>query len=135
MKLPSSLNHRCDHCGIYYSIINVMIMQKRENESLEHVKAASQRRVVELEALVEGVDLEQAKEWRMQKMRLEWEVTELRKRISDTPSEMSIAKTMAELINSATTSAVAHVLPFVPTTTGVAAVTPGVPSYTIDDAV
>jgi hypothetical protein len=120
----------------------IMIMQKLANESLERVKTASERRVVELEALVHGVDLVQAAEWPKEKMKLEWELSQLRtevtrllRQISDRPSEMSIAKEMAQLLNSATTSAVAHVLPFVQTTTGVAAVTPGVPSYTIDDAV
>jgi hypothetical protein len=120
----------------------IMIMQKLANESLERVKTASERRVVELEALVHGVDLVQAAEWPKEKMKLEWELSQLRtevtrllKQISDRPSEMSIAKEMAQLLNSATTSAVAHVLPFVQTTTGVAAVLPDVASNTIDDSV
>jgi hypothetical protein len=118
-----------------------MILQKQENESLEHVKTASERRVVALEALIEGVDLEQAAQWPQEKVKLEWEVNQLRtevtqlhKQISDRPSEMSIATTVAEMLTSATNSAVAHVLPFVQTTTGVAAVMPGSASATINNA-
>jgi hypothetical protein len=101
-----------------------MIIQERENASLERVKAALNEKMVGLEAAVEGIDLEQAKGYPQAQVRLEWEIERLRQQLVDRPSEMSIAKTMAELINTATTSAVAHVLPFVQTTTGVVAQSP-----------
>jgi hypothetical protein len=101
-----------------------VIIQERENTSLERAKAALNEKMVGLEAAVEGIDLEQAKGYPQAQERLEWEIERLRQQLMDRPSEMSIAQTMAELINTATTSAVAHVLPFVQTTTGVVAQSP-----------